>query len=94
MNTNYCGILIMLQLLVLLTIYTSGSLLLRDQGPAYGYFPESSKCVLVIDDRSKDKAQDLFFSLGVHVAAGHRFLEGFIGSKDEMLSNVSDKAQH
>ena len=68
--------------------------LLRDQGPAYGYFPALSKCVLVVDDCSKDKDQDLFSSLGVHVAADHRFLGGFVGSKDEILSYVSNKVQH
>ena len=49
------------------------------------YFPVPSKCTLVVDDCSRDKAQDLLSSLGVHVVASHRFLRGFIGSKDEVL---------
>ena len=33
------------------------------------YFTVPSKCALVVDDCSKDKAQDLLSSLGVHVVA-------------------------
>ena len=47
--------------------------LLCDWGHAYGYFPEPSKFGLVVDGCRKNKAQDLFSSLGVHVAAGHSY---------------------
>lgn len=66
--------------------------LLCDQEPAYGYFPEPNKCILLVDESCKNKVWDVFYSLGVRVITGHRFLGGFIGSNDDMLTFVSERA--
>ena len=31
--------------------------LLCDRGPTYGYYPEPTKCVIVVDECCKDKAE-------------------------------------
>lgn len=64
---------------------------LCDYGPAYGYFPEPTKCVLVVDECCKDRAVDMFCPLGVQVVTGHRYLGGFIGSNDGLQRFISEK---
>ena len=39
---------------------------LLTDGPAYGYFSEPSKTVLVIQSSDVERASDLFCDLGVH----------------------------
>ena len=48
-------------------------------GPAYGYFPEPSKTVLVVGSSDLERASDLFRDLGISVVTGSRFLGGFVG---------------
>ena len=47
--------------------------LLLHHGPLYGYFPNPSKCCVVIDPSCHDHAVQLFSSLGVQIVSGHRF---------------------
>ena len=45
----------------------------------YGYYPEPSKSVLLVDPQFEEKAVALFSGVGVKVVSGSRFLGGFIG---------------
>ena len=54
---------------------------LSADGPAYGYFPEPSKTVLVVRSSDLERANDLFHDLGVSVVTGSQFLGGFMGEQ-------------
>ena len=62
-------------------------------GPAYGYFPEPSKTVLVVGSSDLERASDLFCDLGVSVVTGSRFLGGFMGERSFAADFVSDKVR-
>ena len=62
-------------------------------GPAYGYFPEPSKTVLVVRSSYLQKANDLFHDLGVRVVTGSRFLGGFVGERSLAADFVSNKVK-
>ena len=49
-------------------------------GPAYGYFAEPTKSVLVVAPQFEDVAKNCFKDLGITVSSGHRFLGGVIGT--------------
>ena len=57
---------------------------LLNRGPAYGYFPEPSKTVLVVGPSDIQQASELFADLGIKVVSGGRFLA--IGEKTWQLS--------
>ena len=44
---------------------------LLSRGPAFGYFPESSKSYLVVPEYCRATAEAMFQDLGVHIATGH-----------------------
>ena len=46
------------------------------RGPAFGYFPEPTKSVVVVDSEDVQEAQELFSDLGVEVVTSHRLLGG------------------
>ena len=57
---------------------------LRELGPAYGYFPEESKSVLIVRDKGREKAED-FKKENNHdfvIKNGYRYLGSFIGEKE------------
>ena len=66
---------------------------LMDEGPKYGYFPEPSKSVLVVDQEFKDKAELLFGEFGVKVVSGSRFLGEYIGDDHGRKEYVKMKVQ-
>ena len=47
-------------------------------GPAYGYYPEPQKTVVVVDAVDEAEANACFCDLGVKVVRGQRYLGGFI----------------
>ena len=61
---------------------------LKSEGPKYGYFPESSKSVLVVDESLKDKTDSLFGDVGIKIVS---FLGGFVGGCDERDMYVKSK---
>ena len=65
--------------------------------PAYGYFPEPSKTVLVVGssdlERASDLFRDLFRDLGVSVVTGSRFLPGFVRERSLVADFVSNKVR-
>ena len=66
---------------------------LLSDDPAYGYFPEPSKTVLVVRSSDLQKANDLFHDFGINVVTGSRFLGGFVGEQSLAADFVSDKVK-
>ena len=64
---------------------------LLEKGLSFGYFPEPSKSVLIIDRKFKVEAETMFSDVGIKVVSGHRFLGGFIGEDDECELYVKQK---
>ena len=65
--------------------------LLCSRGPRYGYFPEPSKCFVVVAPSRLSLAREVFGDLGVRVVTGHRFLGGFIGDSGDRQNFVLQK---
>ena len=59
---------------------------LLESGPSFGYFPEPSKCVLVVDDQFMDEAKEVFKSFSITVKTSHRLLGGVIGDSEGVES--------
>ena len=45
-------------------------LLLCSHGPKFGYFPEPSKCFIVVAPSQQSLANDIFGDLGIHIVTG------------------------
>ena len=63
------------------------------KGPRFGYYPEPSKSVLVVDSKFEGKAMELFSGVGVKVVSGSRFLGGFIGNERDGAGFVTRKVE-
>ena len=72
--------------------------LLCSRGPAFGYFPQPSKCFVVVAPSFVDQAKNIFGCLGVQVVTGHHFLGGYIGDmelrQDFVLQKVHQWSCH
>ena len=55
---------------------------LCELGPAYGYYPEPQKTVVVVDELDEAVANACFGDIGVKVVRGQRYLGGFIGDPE------------
>jgi hypothetical protein len=64
---------------------------LMEIGPSTGYYPEPSKCCIVVTSDYFSEATQLFDSIGVHVKTSHRLLGGVIGDTDGIESFVTNK---
>jgi hypothetical protein len=56
---------------------------LQEIGPSYGYFPELSKSILVIQEHNQTSAKLAFTNFDFKVRTGYRYLCSFIGSMDK-----------
>jgi len=65
--------------------------LLCSRGPHFGYFPEPSKCFVVVAPSQLSLANDIFGPLCIQIVTGHRFLGGFIRDLNERRNFVIDK---
>ena len=68
--------------------------LLCSRGPSYGYFPEPSKSLVVVDEHFRSEAESLFQGLGVRIVSGHRYLGGFIGDLNQKNTFVQMKVDN
>ena len=67
--------------------------LLSERGPEFGYFPEPSKTVLVVDTSYETEATSMFGSLGIKVVLGQRFLGSFVGDHHSTEAFINQKVQ-
>ena len=49
------------------------------RGPPQGYFPDSTKSILVMSQRSVPQSEALFWEYGLQVVTGSRYLGVFVG---------------
>ena len=61
------------------------------QGPKFGYFPEPSKCYLVVAPEFVEEAAKVFEGYAVNIVTGHKLLGGFIGDELETEKWVQQK---
>ena len=59
--------------------------------PDYGYHPEASKKVLVVDHSEFQQASELFAGLEIKIVSGAQFLGGFID--EDILTVVFDSSK-
>ena len=60
-------------------------------GPAFGYFPQPSKSVLVVADCDVPEAKRLFDDLSIMICTSHRLLGGHVGSSSGKMDYVQSK---
>ena len=51
----------------------------------HGYYPNPTKCCLVVDNKFVPEATAIFGHLGIKIVTSHRFLDGFIGDSDSSM---------
>jgi hypothetical protein len=61
---------------------------LQQIGPSFGYYPEPSKCVIIVNSALIPLAHMLFDQFGVKITTSHRFLGGVVGDDDGSSSFV------
>jgi hypothetical protein len=64
---------------------------LQEIGPAYGYFPEPTKSILVVQPEMVDQATEYFQNLNFKITTGSRYLGGFVGSRSSCEEYVKEK---
>ena len=64
---------------------------LQQLGPNYGYFPESSKSILIVSPQNVEQAKAEFANLQFQVETGARYLGSFIGETTERDGWISSK---
>ena len=65
--------------------------LLLQRGPNFGYYPNPSKSLLVVDSASRASAEQIFGPLGIRIVCDQRFLGGFLGNTDARNSYVLER---
>ena len=63
-------------------------------GPAYGYFAEPTKSVLIVVPQFEDAAKDYFKDLGITVSSGHHFVGGVIGTREYCRNFMKQKVEY
>ena len=64
---------------------------LQARGPDRGYYPESTKSILVVAPGNVDRAEEHFRGLGIRVVTGHRYRGGYIGDGEAERSWLRKK---
>ena len=64
---------------------------LNELGPHVGYYPEPSKCILIVPQNHLVSAQSEFADLGFQVVPGSRYLGGFIGERSALVDWIQAK---
>ena len=55
---------------------------------SYGYYPNPSKCCLVVHHNSVSEAATLFSHVGIRIVTSHRFLGRFIGDSNSAIYGI------
>ena len=61
---------------------------LQHVGPSFGYYPEPTKCVLVVNRDYTPLAHQIFNSFGVEITTSHRLLGGLVRDVDGVSSHI------
>ncbi len=64
---------------------------LQEIGPAFGYFPEPTKSILIVRAHNRHEARSCFKDLRFQVETGSRYLGGYIGSQADRELWVQEK---
>jgi hypothetical protein len=64
---------------------------LQEIGPSYGYYPEPSKSILIVQEHNFEEAEMEFMDLHFKVTPGSRYLGGFIGDPSLRDEWIADK---
>ena len=62
--------------------------------PAYGYYVEPTKNVLVVAPQFEDVAKDYFKDLGITVSSSHHFLGGVFGTQEYCRNFMKQKVEY
>ena len=66
---------------------------LCDFGPSYGYYPEPTKCVLVVKKGLESEAKEIFEGTGVKIVSGGKYLGGCVGDQKFVEEFVFQKVE-
>jgi hypothetical protein len=64
---------------------------LKEIRPNFGYYPESSKSILIVPQHNYDAALDYFSDLTFMVTTESRYLGGFIGDNNSAQEWIQEK---
>ena len=63
------------------------------RGPARGYYPETTKSILVVSTGNVARAEEHFQGLGIRVVTGHRYVGGYIGDGEAERICLKEKVK-
>ena len=66
---------------------------LQLRGPAWGYYPEPTKSILVVADRNVPRAKEYFRGMGIQVVTGSRYLCGFVREREAEAILIQEKVE-
>ena len=66
---------------------------LQAWGPAWGYYPEPTKSILVVAPGNVARAEEHFRRLGMRVLTGHRYLGDSLGDAAAIREWLEKKVQ-
>ena len=66
---------------------------LQLKGPAWGYFPDPTKRILVVAEQNVTRATENFRGMGMKVVTGSRYLGGFVGDWETEIQWVRTKVE-
>jgi hypothetical protein len=49
-------------------------------GPKYGYFPEASKFILIVQEQNVERVNKYFTESNFTIKSGYQYLGGFVGA--------------
>ncbi len=68
--------------------------ILLDKGPLYGYYPEPTKCFVIVDQSQVDHVRESLSGFGVQVVTSHPVLGDVIGSDIEKEMYIKEKVNN
>ena len=67
--------------------------LLKAIGPSRGYYPQPEKSILICKPADRQRCQQILGHHGFTFTDGHRYLGGFVGTRESMLEWLRPKIQ-
>ena len=66
---------------------------LQLRGPAWGYYREPTKSILVLAESNVPRAKEYFRGMGFQVVTGNRYLGGFVGERAAEVRSIQEKVE-